>query len=215
MGRKPDFIIIGAMKCGTTAVHTMLSRHPDVWMPRGETRFFRRFPKRPLLVGECDPKILREPDVLRSVRRKAPDAKLLVLLRDPVMRYMSHYRHLVQRRWRRSIAAMWQRDPRRARRRGHYAPQLRRVFRRFKRDQVLITFTEDLRSDTAAAMERIQVFLGLQPIHMENNPPPEYQPSDIPIFHIASKYYASYNRDLYQLLRAPQILRWSGCQGLR
>lgn len=37
---KPDFIIIGAMKSGTTTLHEVLEQHPDVYMPRGEMKFF-------------------------------------------------------------------------------------------------------------------------------------------------------------------------------
>ena len=35
----PDFIIIGAMKCGTTTLHRLLDSHPDVYMPAGEVQF--------------------------------------------------------------------------------------------------------------------------------------------------------------------------------
>ncbi|MEM6652498.1 MAG: sulfotransferase domain-containing protein [Pseudomonadota bacterium] len=36
----PDFIICGAMKCGTSTVHSILATHPDVFMPDGELNFF-------------------------------------------------------------------------------------------------------------------------------------------------------------------------------
>ena len=35
---QPDFIIIGAMKCGTTSLHKFLDSHPDVYMPEGEVQ---------------------------------------------------------------------------------------------------------------------------------------------------------------------------------
>jgi hypothetical protein len=38
--RVPDFIIAGAMKCGTTSMHSILHSHPDVFIPRGEIHFF-------------------------------------------------------------------------------------------------------------------------------------------------------------------------------
>ena len=37
---RPDFMIIGAMKCGTTSLHKILDQHPDVFMPGGEVKFF-------------------------------------------------------------------------------------------------------------------------------------------------------------------------------
>lgn len=36
----PHFILIGAPKCGTTSVHSMLAEHPDVFMPQNEIFFF-------------------------------------------------------------------------------------------------------------------------------------------------------------------------------
>jgi len=30
-GRKPDFLIIGAMKCGTTSLHDYLGKHPEIY----------------------------------------------------------------------------------------------------------------------------------------------------------------------------------------
>jgi len=36
----PDFIICGAMKCGTSTVHSILDQHPDVFIPKLEVNFF-------------------------------------------------------------------------------------------------------------------------------------------------------------------------------
>lgn len=36
----PDFIICGAMKCGTSSIHQILSQHPEVFIPDGEIGFF-------------------------------------------------------------------------------------------------------------------------------------------------------------------------------
>jgi hypothetical protein len=36
----PDFIIGGAMKCGTTTLHHILAAHPDVYIPENEIHFF-------------------------------------------------------------------------------------------------------------------------------------------------------------------------------
>jgi hypothetical protein len=38
--RFPDFIIAGAMKCGTTSLHNILSSHPDIFIPQREIHFF-------------------------------------------------------------------------------------------------------------------------------------------------------------------------------
>lgn len=39
--RKPDFFIVSAPKCGTTAMYTYLKQHPNIFMPdRKELHFF-------------------------------------------------------------------------------------------------------------------------------------------------------------------------------
>lgn len=40
MSRRPDFLIIGAMKAGTTSLHHALAAHPDVFIPGRELFFF-------------------------------------------------------------------------------------------------------------------------------------------------------------------------------
>lgn len=40
MGRLPEFVIIGAMKAGTTSLHGILDAHPDIHMPRPKAHKF-------------------------------------------------------------------------------------------------------------------------------------------------------------------------------
>jgi tRNA(Leu) C34 or U34 (ribose-2'-O)-methylase TrmL len=116
----PDFLIIGAQKAGTTSLFAHLNEHPAVWMaPWKECHFFsrpwlpttayrgfflmrstrrrieRRLGRR-LLVGEATPYYLFHPLAPLRAARALPKAKLIVLLRDPVERAYSHYRHEVR-----------------------------------------------------------------------------------------------------------------------
>ncbi len=36
----PDFLIIGAQKCGSSSLHAILAEHPRIFLPRGEVFFF-------------------------------------------------------------------------------------------------------------------------------------------------------------------------------
>ncbi len=121
-GALPDFLIIGAQKCGTTSLYRALSAHPDVlWSTPKEVHFFNRhhgegpdfyrshFPSRVRLalrgavrlrrtqVGEGTPQYLVHPRAPVRARRLLPDARILVLLRDPVERAWSHYRMAVRK----------------------------------------------------------------------------------------------------------------------
>lgn len=105
----PTFLILGAPKCGTTSLHHMLSRHPDVFMPRSKDPLFfeldaeyRRGPgfyrqcyfvgwKGERASGEARPTKLMLPFVPARVRRCLPDARLIAILRDPADRAFSHW----------------------------------------------------------------------------------------------------------------------------
>ena len=109
----PDFIIIGAQRCGTTSLYNYLAQHPQV-LPATikETHFydnnFRRglnwyrafFPLarqtnggRRLVTGESTPYYLFYPHAPARVYETLPDVKLIVMLRNPIDRAFSHYAH--------------------------------------------------------------------------------------------------------------------------
>jgi hypothetical protein len=95
---RPDFIVIGAPKAGTTAVHGWLDTHPDVCVSRPkETQFFtlhhdrgpafyeRFFPHyagEPV-AGESTPSYLASPLVPARIASFAPAVRLIAILRDP------------------------------------------------------------------------------------------------------------------------------------
>ena len=105
---KPDFLIIGTQRGGTTSLNHVLSKHADIRMSsRKEIHFFDKFfrngaawyesffpdddvtPK--TRRGEATPMYLFHPHVPARVRQLLPDVRLIVLLRDPVQRAYSHY----------------------------------------------------------------------------------------------------------------------------
>ena len=104
----PDFIIIGAGKCGTTSLYNYLGCHPQILLPnKKEPRFFDKnfahgyewylaqFPaisdRHDLLTGEASPSYLFLPQVAQRIRNFAPNIKLIVMLRNPVERSISDY----------------------------------------------------------------------------------------------------------------------------
>src|SRR5215212_4374512 len=104
----PTLIVIGAMKCATTALHDYLDAHPDITMSRPkELNFFSESPTRELgwyaahfeprskLRGESSPGYTSPsfPDAAARMASAAADVRLLYLVRDPVERALSQYRH--------------------------------------------------------------------------------------------------------------------------
>ncbi len=106
-GHKPDFIVIGAQKCGTSSLHYYLKQHPSlvgsspkeihyfdkkVELPyslkRYEKHFTHLFPKNKLFY-ESTPKYIFEKNVAKKISECYPDIKLILVLRNPVQRAYS------------------------------------------------------------------------------------------------------------------------------
>lgn len=108
----PDFLILGAQKAGTTSLFNYLCQHPQIigavpkevmfftaQFDRGEHWYRRHFPKQAytrkvgMLCGEATPTYLYSMDAAQRGASMLPNAKLIVLLREPASRAVSHYYH--------------------------------------------------------------------------------------------------------------------------
>jgi hypothetical protein len=201
----PSALIIGAQKGGTTSLFNYLLQHPGVLPPiRKEVHYFDfnysrgvrwyrgNFPYARQLQGgsltlEGSPYYLVHPLVPRRVAQLLPTIKLIVLLRNPVDRALSHYQHEV-RGGRESLSFTEALDRESERlageearlesepdyysynhhrysyvRRGLYLEQLRRWTQHFPRSQMLILQSERLFRDPVGTTAVVQDFLGLPP----------------------------------------------------
>jgi hypothetical protein len=206
----PDFLILGAQKAGTTALYAYLRRHPGITGPswkevsffdrhyaRGEAWYRGNFPNKLRargLVGEASPSYVFHPLAPERVRGLVPEAKLIVLVRNPVDRAFSHYQHEValgreplsfedaldaeEERLRGEEERMLA-DPRyfshawwnyTYRARGRYAEQLERWLEGFPPEQLLIVSSEDLGSDPGGTYGRVLEFVGAPPHRLESYP---------------------------------------------
>ena len=109
----PDFIIIGGMKCGSTALYAYLVEHPQILeASQKEVHFFdhprylrglkwyrKHFPLKSQLrfnkaiTGEASPSYIFHPTVAQRIHDHLPAVKLIAVLRNPVDRAFSHYQH--------------------------------------------------------------------------------------------------------------------------
>jgi Sulfotransferase domain len=163
--RLPDFLIIGAMKCGTTSLFRWLGEQPGVSIPEiKEPHFFSRkerwdrglnwygslFLGAPdgALTGEAsasysDPRL--SSTAAKRIAGVVPHARLIYLVRDPVERIRSHYRHEIQRARERRPLVEALRDPDNPYLRSSlYHRALSPYLERFPREQILVTRLEDL-----------------------------------------------------------------------
>ena len=119
----PDFLIVGAQRCGTTSMYKALSQHPamlpvplqkgvhyfDKHYDRGGDWYRAHFPLQRTaqrraaavggapLTGESSPYYMFHPLAGERIARDLPQVKLLVLLRDPVERAYSAHAHELAR----------------------------------------------------------------------------------------------------------------------
>ena len=114
VARWPNFFVVGAMRSGTTALWAHLRQHPNIFMPDvKEPHFFApSYPRAPGTrrveredeylklfsgakegdrIGEASISYLRDPEAAARIHRIQPDAKIIILLREPVERAYSHH----------------------------------------------------------------------------------------------------------------------------
>ena len=208
----PDFVIVGAKRGGTTTMFRSLQAHPqvlglypasqgkksphyfDLEHHRGP-RWYRSFfpteaartagggPRR--LVGEASPYYLFHPHAPSRIADELPDAKLVVMLRNPVDRAFSHHWDRVKNGVEtESFEEAIRLEPERLAgerqamlvdptyqshayehfsylARGNYAAQLEHLFAVVDRERVLVLQSEPFYADPQAGYEQVLAFLGL------------------------------------------------------
>ncbi len=226
----PDFLIVGAQRSGTSWTYGRLAAHPGVlgaWQK--EIHFFNRernFARGPvwyrahfphtgpgLLTGEATPDYMFVPRAAERLAALVPEARLIVLLRDPVERAYSQYHHNRRRGVERlSFEAALEAQAEEAGpgerglnsylSRGRYAEQVLRLLDRFARDRVLVVRSEDLFEAPADALPRIFTFLGLAPADLDIAPAetPPYPPMPEGARARLVEYYRPHNAQLYDVL---------------
>ena len=187
----PNFLILGAPRSGTTYLHRCLEEHPDVYMARlsysGDINFFNpnseisaiRYYDRGIAwyealfdgrrhetaVGEKTAHYFADPEVPARIFAHIPEAKLVVVIRNPVERAYSNFWysrgklppgldfieacHSPAGRQLRLLES------------GLYYQHLRRFLEFFPRDRIHIIVHDFLRSDPRAQLARLFDFLGV------------------------------------------------------
>lgn len=178
---RPDFLVIGAAKCGTSTLRTWLGRHPDVFVHPHETNFFaddvvfaRGMEWYESLfadaggakaVGEgSNPYANRDefPKTVARVAEALPGVRLLYIVRHPLRRLESAYVQKLQH------GAPMPGDFPRAVLDGRlriidYGYELEAWRAAFPEERIRVVFTEDLKADRTAVLAACYEFLGVDP----------------------------------------------------
>ncbi len=180
----PNFFIVGAAKAGTTSLYAYLRQHPDIFMPEDvkEPHYFAevrpsraqryaspvyisdrdaylrlfRAGKTHRAIGEASPSYLWSEAAPARIHAVAPEARIIIILRDPIERAYSHYLmdfregaqhlpffealqadwHSPEKGW--AVSNLYVEL-------GFYARQIERYLRLFGEERVHILFHDDLR----------------------------------------------------------------------
>jgi len=162
----PNYLVIGATRCGTTWLGKNLMLHPEVFMPtQKEVHFFNRHYDKGVdwyenifrdatekTIGEATPGYLYHEHIPELIKKHLPDVKLIACLRDPVDRAYSHYWYREDERRAQNISITFeekiQMTPRLIEE-GMYARKLSKYLELYPRDNILLLFYDDLKSDPA------------------------------------------------------------------
>lgn len=196
----PNFFILGAAKCGTTSLYYALKQHPEIYLSaikepsffstgfqvvRNPVEYFNLFPEQPgkKRYGEASHVYFSSPETAPVLRQLFPDAKFLLIARNPVHRAHSLYQHM-RRAGDEPLPtfelALAEEDPRftdpgfRARcpqyfwnymycRTSMYDVQLRNYLEHFPREQFLVLTLGEWQSDPVRWQAEIFRFLKVDP----------------------------------------------------
>lgn len=209
----PDFLIVGAQKAGTTSLYSYLIQHKNIIKPlvkeihyfdggldpeidaysKGEKWYRAFFPfkfqiENHELTFDASPLYLFNPLCPQRIHQLLPNVKLIVLLRNPVDRAISHYYHQVFKgREYLNIESGFSIEDQRIqyaiesedfknhdfihfsyKRRGLYAQQLKRYLDYFPLDQMLIINSESLFQDPMKTVIEVSKFLGVSTSDIHN-----------------------------------------------
>ena len=188
----PNFLIVGAMKCGTSTLLSYMRQHREIYMAPREVHFFDRDhqyrrgiewyekqfasaqQQQHRAIGEKTPAYCFVPQAAERIHRHLPDARLIWIFRDPVARAYSNYWHFLRRGNERAcfadaIAKGLQQEQRAGRsdcvylNKGRYAEQIRNYLRFFPREQMLFLRFEDFFRDPSLLLGSVFAYIGVSP----------------------------------------------------
>ena len=210
----PTFLGIGVPRAGTTWLHTLLSAHPEVYLPsrRKEVRYFDRHhdqgqgwyeeffctleeARAYAAIGEISPQYLYCEECPGRISALLPAAKLIVMLRHPVDRAYSQFGFVIQRRdFRGSFEEFVATRPR-ALEMGFYSGYLERYLRHFDRSRILPVVFEEAVSERGEVRRDLSGFLGISEERFPDATD-RVNPSTVPRFRSLSSFAVKTGRRL-------------------
>ncbi len=254
-GALPHFVVVGTQKGGTTQMYDELIRHSQIAPAlvkevhffddnyrKGEAWYHTFFPaaassaiptdqsaagSSAVVTGEASPCYLFHPWAAQRMQETIPDAKIIVMLRDPVKRAYSHYHHEVRLGYETlPFVEAIEREEERLRgerekmlnnplyrgdcymhysylARGRYIEQLPAWYEHFAPEQILVLSSEEFFQNTDKVLTQVFAFLGLPAqswTRQKSHKSFSYPAMPAEAAAYLTQYFAPYNQQLYSFL---------------
>lgn len=246
----PGFIIVGAQKSGTTSLYSLLSQHPELLPSKTkELHFFSggidseidnykkgfnwyqsHFPpvkeeNEGKIAFEATPIYLFNPLVASRIKKALPNVKIIVMLRNPVDRAVSHYFHEKRKsvdplsiinaleeeeeRLKPVLQAKSYKDKAfihySYKSRGLYADQLKNYYKHFSPDQIHVINCDEFFYDQPLVLNKVFKFLSVDdnfiPQNIRSrNVAKNKERLDQGVYDHLKAFFLQPNKELYQLL---------------
>jgi len=184
------------------------------YFPTVITKFIQKLRKRKFVTGEATPSYAADSSIHKKIRDMNPNIKLILLLRNPTDKAFSNYNHLVRKGMADNIEDAIKADlavkegTRRPSFRnlvsgGIYINHLKKLYKVFPKEQVLVIKSEDLFEDPKAEVNKCFRFLGLDEFDLpkyRNFNPGNYGSADQKTRKFLDDFYKPYNKELYEYL---------------
>tara|TARA_B110000285_G_C15024997_1_gene563674 strand:- start:137 stop:943 length:807 start_codon:yes stop_codon:yes gene_type:complete len=176
----PSFVIIGAMKSGTSSLHNYLASHPDLVpstvketdffttdssFEKGRSWYEKKFKGTGKYAFEASPNYAKRhlfPNVSKRMHSLLPEAKLIFILRDPIERAVSHYIHNYSYgREMRPFSEAIRENNSNYILTSQYFFQLQGFLKYYPDEQIFLAQSEQLRENTTKIVNDVCSFLGI------------------------------------------------------
>lgn len=188
----PNLIGVGAARCVTTSLYHFLRESPDIYMsPVKELAYFsnrvEKWSEREYLLffhggenhryrGEISPHYLHSVETPERIKVLSPDARIIIQLRNPLKRTISHFRHHFQHHriadvnayFRKGLNGLRQRvqgvsfsHPTANLRQSFYYEAIQRYLQTFG-ENVLVLFADEFKTDPHGIARRLTDWLGVK-----------------------------------------------------
>jgi hypothetical protein len=228
--RYPTFIGIGGMKCGTTWLSECLRYHPDIFMSaKKEIHFFGSQSNQDKgiewylehfqggngykAVGEISPSYLQRAKAAEHIKETVGHVKILAMFRDPIERFLSHYKQLIRNGELPKTAystldthTFSQAIDRAPRLIGHgnYYRNLVKFIDLFGAENICVVIKEDIDKDPQSELQKVYAFLGVDRDYLPPILNKKVSPGIIPRFPFLEtlriRLFHTFNK------RAPQVI---------